>query len=64
LEALVQIAECHRKMGRDTEARKAIRQAESVLQRIPAELDSKFVSVTRGDRSHWQKMLGTLKDWN
>lgn len=64
LEALVQIAECHRKMGRDLDAQKTIRQAESVLQRIPTELDARFVSVTRGDRNHWQKILGTLKEWN
>jgi TolA-binding protein len=64
LEALAQIAECHRKMGRETEARKTLRQAELVLQRIPSDLDGTFVAHTRGDRQHWQKLLGTLKEWN
>ena len=39
LEALVQVAECYRKLGRDAEAKKVVRQAELVLQRIPNELD-------------------------
>lgn len=60
LEALVEVAACHRKMGRDKEAQKALRQAEQVLQRIPPELDGKFISSTRGDRKHWQEKLAWM----
>lgn len=59
LEALVEVAACHKKMGRDREAQKAIRQAQQVLQRIPSEHDTRFVSTTRGDRKQWQDKL----DW-
>lgn len=64
LEAWVQIAQCHRNMGREEDAQKAIHQAELALERIPAEQDSTFVSVTRGDRAHWHRLLGRLKPWN
>lgn len=64
LEALAQIADCYRKMGREEDAQKTIRQAELVLQRIPADRDPTFVTTTRGDRAHWEKTLGRLKEWN
>lgn len=59
LEALVEIATSNKKMGRDREAQKALRQAQQVLQRIPAEYDGRFISTTRGDRKHWKEKL----DW-
>jgi len=64
LEALVQVADCFRKMGRQEDAQKTIRQAELVLHRIPTDRDASFVTTTRGDRNHWEKTLGRLKDWN
>jgi tetratricopeptide (TPR) repeat protein len=64
LEALVRLAECHRKLGKPEEAKKAIHQAEQILSRIPPELDEQFVSLTRADRAGWQKTLGWLKKWD
>lgn len=64
LEALVQIAECFRKMGKEEDAKRTVRQAELVLQRIPVDRDAAFVSTTRGDRKHWENTLDRLKDWN
>ncbi len=64
LEALTQIAECYRKSGREREALKAIHQAELMLDRIPVDQNEFFVSLTRGDRTHWQALLKRLKQWN
>jgi tetratricopeptide (TPR) repeat protein len=65
LEALVQLAECHKKLGRTKEAQRALRQAEQVLQRIPPDHEARFVSSTRGDRRHWQDLLGWMnKQYN
>jgi tetratricopeptide (TPR) repeat protein len=64
LEALAQMAECYRRLGREADAQKTVRQAELVLERIPEERDEAFVAYTRGDRQHWRKVLGWLKDWN
>lgn len=58
LEALAEVATCNKKLGRDREAQKALRQAQQVLQRIPAEQDAKFIN-TRGDRKLWKEKL----DW-
>jgi tetratricopeptide (TPR) repeat protein len=64
LEAIVQVAQCQRKLGRDRDARVALRQAEQLLNRIPADQDARFVS-TRGDRRHWQELLGWMnKEYN
>jgi tetratricopeptide (TPR) repeat protein len=63
LEALVQIAECSHKLGLEPEAKKAIRQAEQVLQRIPTEQDSRLVAYTRGDRKHWQELLVWMQQY-
>ncbi len=64
LEALVQLADCHRKLGKTEEARKTIEQAQQVLGRIPAEMDSQFVSLTRADRAGWDNLLKWLKQWD
>jgi tetratricopeptide (TPR) repeat protein len=65
LEALVQVAECHKKLGRTKDAQRALRQAEQVLQRIPPDHDGRFVSSTRGNRAHWQDVLGRMtKQYN
>ena len=45
LEAYVQIASCHRRMGRISEARGTLEQARVVLQRIRADAD--FTKTTR-----------------
>lgn len=64
LEALVQLALCHRKMGREFEAKKALAQAEQVLSRVPAEYDSRFVSFTRASRQEWVELIGWLRKWD
>jgi tetratricopeptide (TPR) repeat protein len=61
LEALVQIAECYRKLGQADQARRTLIQAEQMLSRIPADQNSRFPVVTRTDREGWQTMLAWLK---
>jgi TolA-binding protein len=57
LEAYVQIASCHRRLGRPSEARRTLDQARAVLQRIRPEAD--FARTTRLSRQEW----GPLLDW-
>jgi tetratricopeptide (TPR) repeat protein len=64
LEALVQLAVCHRKLGREFEAKKALAQAEQVLRRIPADYDARFVSSTRANRQEWGELIGWLRTWD
>ena len=51
LEAYVQIASCHRRMGRVSEARGTLEQARVVLQRIRPDAD--FARTTRLARQDW-----------
>lgn len=64
LEALVQLAQCHRKLGREFEAKKTLTQAEQVLRRIPADQDERFVAYTRASRPEWEQLIGWLRKWN
>jgi len=57
LEAYVQIASCHRRLGRQSEARRTLDQAKVVLQRIRPDAD--FARTTRLARQEW----GQLLDW-
>jgi tetratricopeptide (TPR) repeat protein len=59
LEAYVQIASCHRRLGRLNEARGTIEQARVVLQRIRPDAD--FVRTTRLGRQDWAQLLDWLK---
>ncbi len=64
LEALVQMARCHRKLGQKYEASRALAQAEQLLTRIPSEYDPQFVSLTRSSREEWQDLIGWLRQWD
>lgn len=64
LEALVQLAHCHRKLGKPEDAKKTLNQAEQVLSRIPPEMDAQFVSLTRTNRPGWKDLLQWLKKWD
>jgi len=57
LEAYVQIANCHRRRNRLTEARGTLEQAKVILQRIRPEAD--FTVTTRYNREEWSALL----DW-
>jgi TolA-binding protein len=59
LEAYVQIASCHRRMGRISEARGTLEQARVVLQRIRA--DANFTRTTRLARQDWAQLLDWLR---
>jgi tetratricopeptide (TPR) repeat protein len=59
LEALVQVAECLRAMGRNEESAGVVAQAREVLQQIPAQREPLFTSSTRFSRDGWTKHL----DW-
>src|SRR5262249_11471953 len=59
LEAYVQIASCHRRMGRLSEARGTIEQARVVLQRIRSDAD--FLRTTRLARQDWSNLLDWLR---
>jgi hypothetical protein len=51
-----------REQGKLREADLLIRQANLVLQRIPAEWDDQFVETTRYDREGWETYLGWMND--
>jgi tetratricopeptide (TPR) repeat protein len=59
LEAYVQIASCHRRLGRVAEARGTLEQARVVLQRIRPDAD--FVRTTRLGRQDWVQLLDWLR---
>jgi len=59
LEAYVQIASCHRRLGRISEARGTLEQARVVLQRIRPDAD--FVRTTRFGRQDWLHLLDWLR---
>ena len=59
LEAYVQIASCHRRLGRPSEARGTLEQARVVLQRIRPDAD--FVRTTRLARQDWVQLLDWLR---
>ncbi len=64
LEALLQMAQCHRKLGQDQVAQRILAQAEQVLARIPPEFDNHFISLTRTTRGGWSDLLGSLRTWD
>jgi tetratricopeptide (TPR) repeat protein len=57
LEAMLGQARCLRSMKRERDARLVIRQAVTVLSRIPAEWDNRFAETTRYDRQGWESLL-------
>jgi len=59
LEAYVQIASCHRRLGRLSEARGTLEQARVVLQRIRPDAD--FKGTTRLARQDWVHLLDWLR---
>ena len=59
LEAYVQIASCHRRLGRISEARGTLEQARVVLQRINP--DAHFAQTTRLARQDWVYLLDWLR---
>jgi tetratricopeptide (TPR) repeat protein len=59
LEAYVQIASCHRRQGRLSEARGTLEHARVVLQRIRP--DANFVRTTRLGRLEWIQLLDWLR---
>jgi len=59
LEAYVQIASCHRRQGRISEARGTLEQARVVLQRIRP--DANFARTTRLARQDWIHLLEWLR---
>ncbi len=59
LEALVQVAECLRALGRYEESAGVIAQAREVLQQIPSQREAFFKKSTRFSRDEWSRHL----DW-
>lgn len=64
LEALLQIANCYRKLDMPQQASQAVAQARQLLNRIPPELDTRFVSLTRTNRQGWSDLIETLGTWD
>ena len=64
LEALLQMAQCYRKLGQADVAQRVLAQAEQVLTRIPAEYDPQFVHLTRASRAGWSDLIGSLRKWD
>ncbi len=61
LEALLQMAHCYRKLGKELEATQVLTTAQQVLVRIPPESDARFVAVTRGSRADWVRMIDLMR---
>ncbi len=64
LEALLQMAQCYRKLRKESTAKKILAQAEQVLGLIPPEYDTQFVSLTRTTRQGWGQLIGSLRSWD
>jgi tetratricopeptide (TPR) repeat protein len=61
LEAFMQIANCHRRLGKSLEARGALEQAKVVWKRLPTNVD--YMKTTNYSRDEWQKLLDLLASW-
>jgi tetratricopeptide (TPR) repeat protein len=61
LETFVQIANCWRRLDRTDNARGAVRQAQIVLERLPANAD--FASTTVLSRQEWGMLLANMSKW-
>ncbi len=61
LEAYVQIADAHRRLGHVIPARGALAQAKVVWQRFPQDTD--FTTTTNYSREQWQQLLDNLQTW-
>lgn len=61
LETFVQISNCWRRLNRHDNARGAVRQAQIVLDRLPAESD--FASTTVLNRDEWRMVLANMSKW-
>jgi tetratricopeptide (TPR) repeat protein len=59
IEAMVQIANCHKQLGKPQESRRALEMTKDMLQRITRDKDGKFKIVTSHDRVGWEKYI----DW-
>jgi len=62
LEAMLGQVRCLRSLNKNREAKLVIRQAVVVLERIPAEWDDRFDSITRYDRGGWKNLLAWLDE--
>lgn len=60
LEAMLGQSRCLEDLGQSLEASRVLRQAERVLDRIPAAMDDQFATTTRQSREQWQRFLGWL----
>jgi tetratricopeptide (TPR) repeat protein len=58
LDALLQIADCYRRMNRAIEARSTLLQARLVLQRLPN--DAPFTETTNYSRDEWSQLIEAL----
>lgn len=61
LNAYLQIAWCHRRLGELQEARGAVEQAKMVLERLPEDAD--FAAATGMPRQQWRRILGDISQW-
>jgi len=59
LEAMVQIANAQKKLGKIPESVRSLAMAKDILSRIPAEKNARFKAVTSHDRTGWEQYL----DW-
>jgi tetratricopeptide (TPR) repeat protein len=61
LDAYLQIASCHRRLGQLQEARGAIEQAKIVLSRMPG--DANFTTATGFGKEQWSRVLSDMSNW-
>ncbi len=59
LEAMLQIANAQKKLGKIPESQRTLKMAKDILSRIPPEKNARFKTVTSHDRAGWEQFL----DW-
>lgn len=59
IEAMIQIANCQKRMGKPNDSRRTLEMTKDILNRISTEKDDKFKAVTSHDRQGWLRYI----DW-
>ncbi len=60
LEAMTQVSNSQKKLGKFPESRRTLEMAKDILTRIPTEKDARFMAVTSHDRKGWEQYIQWL----
>lgn len=62
IEAMIQIANCQKRMGKPADSRRTLEMTKDILNRISTEKDDKFKAVTSHDREGWQRYITWMNE--